>query len=106
MPYLGGALSAIVTIICTWIVENKAGEPLSIAFTISVYSDMTLKSNSRATFTVPISGSMLNTLPTLPERKYKTKRFFFLPYLVIPCDVSFHVPQSNMASYSNKKGRY
>jgi hypothetical protein len=40
--YLGGALSAIVTIICTWIVENKAGEPLSIAFTISVYSGMTL----------------------------------------------------------------
>jgi hypothetical protein len=42
MPYLGGALSAIVTIICTWIVENKAGEPLSIAFTIRVYSDMIL----------------------------------------------------------------
>jgi hypothetical protein len=42
MPYLGGALSAIVTIICTWIVENKAGEPLSIAFTIRVYSDIIL----------------------------------------------------------------
>jgi hypothetical protein len=68
--YLGGALSAMTTIIYTGIVENRGGDPESTAFTINVYSDVTDMSNSFITCRVPSLLSMLNTLPIFPIYMY------------------------------------
>lgn len=71
--YLGGALSAMTTIMYTDIVEYKGGEPESTAFTINIYSDDTDMSSSFITCKVPSLLSILNTLPTFPVYDIKNK---------------------------------
>lgn len=65
--YLGGALSAMVTIMCTGIVVEREGDPLSAAFTISMYSDVEDRLSSLAREIVPKDGSIENTFPMFPR---------------------------------------
>lgn len=66
--YLGGALSAMTTIMWTGIVLESGGLPQSVALTISMYSVIEPISSSLAMFSVPSSGSRLKAFPTFPKK--------------------------------------
>lgn len=66
--YLGGALSAMTTMMCTGSDEERGGSPPSTARTTNMYSAVDDRSSDRASRNTPSVGSNKKALPTLPVK--------------------------------------